>query len=439
MNFFLISLGCPKNLTDSEDFCANLIAHGHNMVFDLAQADTVVINTCAFLASSIKEAKDNIKAALKLKKTGQIKKVLVTGCMVDRLKEAVKEEFPEVDLILSIAEQERIDKLIKKKGEFIKKIPSTLSIPPYKMSLTMPHSGYLKIADGCNNRCAYCAIPYIRGAYRSKSIEDVLEEAKIMAEDGVKEFSLIAQDTTSYGQDLYGKPVLEDLIKKLVKIKKLQRIRIMYAYPHRVTEELAKIMVGEEKVYPYIDIPLQHISDNMLIAMRRHAGKTQTKEALSMLRSTVPGIAIRTNFIVGFPGETEADFEELKAFVSEFKFDNVGIFEFFREPGTPAYDMKPQITAAVKKERADILATAQSRAIDEINKNLIGKEIEVISDSEILGRTYKDAPDIDGTVLFTEAVKPGTIFKAEITAAEGYQRTAKPINKKTASKKTKAK
>lgn len=427
MNFFLISLGCPKNLTDSEDFCANLISHGHKMVFDLNLADAVIINTCAFLASSIKEAKDNIKAALKLKAEGKIKKIIVTGCMVDRLKTAVKEEFPEIDLILSISEQARMDKLIKKEGEFIKKIQTSLSLSPYKMMLTLPHSAYLKVADGCNNRCAYCAIPYIRGNYRSKSMEDVLEEAKIMAEDGVKEFSLIAQDTTSYGQDLYGKPQLEKLIKKLVKIKKLERIRIMYAYPHRVSRELAEIMAGEEKLYPYIDIPLQHISDKMLKAMRRHAGAAQTKEVLSMLRETVPGIAIRTNFIVGFPGETEADFEELKSFVADFKFDNIGIFEFFREPGTPAYDMKPQISAKIKKDRAEVLAFVQSRVIDEINKKLIGSEVEVISDGETSGRTYKDAPDIDGTVEFTSPVEAGRIFKGEIVAAEGYKRVVKPL------------
>ncbi|MGN0022898.1 MAG: 30S ribosomal protein S12 methylthiotransferase RimO [Elusimicrobiaceae bacterium] len=427
MNFFLISLGCPKNLTDSEDFCANLISHGHKMVFDLNLADAVIINTCAFLASSIKEAKDNIKAALKLKAEGKIKKIIVTGCMVDRLKTAVKEEFPEIDLILSISEQARMDKLIKKEGEFIKKIQTSLSLSPYKMTLTLPHSAYLKVADGCNNRCAYCAIPYIRGNYRSKSMEDVLEEAKIMAEDGVKELSLIAQDTTSYGQDLYGKPQLEKLIKKLVKIKKLERIRIMYAYPHRVSRELAEIMAGEEKLYPYIDIPLQHISDKMLKAMRRHAGAAQTKEVLSMLRETVPGIAIRTNFIVGFPGETEADFEELKSFVADFKFDNIGIFEFFREPGTPAYDMKPQISAKIKKDRAEALAFVQSRVIDEINKKLIGSEVEVISDGETSGRTYKDAPDIDGTVEFTSPVEAGRIFKGEIVAAEGYKRVVKPL------------
>ncbi len=429
MNFFLISLGCPKNLTDSEDFCANLIAHGHKLVFDLQEADGIIINTCGFLASSVKEAKDNIKAALKLKKKGQIKKLIVTGCMVDRLKSEVKAEFPDIDLVLSISEQPKIDKLINRKGEYIKPIQDKIIPSPYKMTLTAPHSAYLKIADGCNNRCAYCAIPYIRGKYRSKTMEDIVAEARLMARGGVKEFSVIAQDTTSYGQDLYGKPQLEKLLKKLVKIKNLERIRIMYAYPHRVTKELAEIMAGEEKIYSYIDIPLQHISDSMLKAMRRHCGAAQTKEVLSMLKETVPDIAIRTNFIVGFPGETEKDFEELKDFVSDFKFDNVGVFEFFREPGTPAYEMKGQIPARVKKERAAILESVQSRVVDAINKKLVATEIEVISDSPTFGRTYKDAPDIDGTVEFTSPVETGKIFNARIVSAAGYKRLAEPIIK----------
>lgn len=429
MNFFLISLGCPKNLTDSEDFCANLIAHGHKLVFDLQEAEGIIINTCGFLASSVKEAKDNIKAALKLKKKGQIKKLIVTGCMVDRLKGEVKTEFPDIDLVLSISEQPKIDKLINKKGEYIKTIQDKIIPSPYKMTLTAPHSAYLKIADGCNNRCAYCAIPYIRGKYRSKTVEDIIAEARIMARAGVKEFSVIAQDTTSYGQDLYGKPQLEKLLKKMVKIKNLERIRIMYAYPHRVTKELAEIMAGEDKIYPYIDIPLQHISDNMLKAMRRHCGASKTKEVLAMLRETVPDIAIRTNFIVGFPGENEKDFEELKDFVSDFKFDNVGVFEFFREPGTPAYEMKGQIPARVKKERAAALESVQSRVVDEINKKLVGAEIEVISDSATFGRTYKDAPDIDGRAEFTAPVEAGKIFKAKVISAEGYKRVVEPIIK----------
>ncbi len=251
MNFFLISLGCPKNLTDSEDFCARLLAHGHNLVFDVKDADAVLINTCGFLASSVKEAEENIKYALKLKNAGKIKKVFVTGCMVERLGKSVLKKFPKIDLAFSIKAQDNIENILGKKGSLLPTISKTLHAPEFKMGLTLPHTAYLKIADGCNNRCSYCTIPFIRGIYRSKPLEEVLEEAKIMAASGVKEISLIAQDTTSYGQDLYGKPQLEKLLKKLVKIKGLERFRIMYAYPHRVTKELAKIMAGEEKIYPY--------------------------------------------------------------------------------------------------------------------------------------------------------------------------------------------
>ena len=425
MNFFLISLGCPKNLTDSEDFCARLLANGHNLVFNIKQADAVIINTCGFLSSSVKEAEENIKYALKLKKQNKIKKVFVTGCMVERLGKSVGEKFPDIDLTFSIKAQDNIENILTKKGTVLPKLTRTLHAPEYKMNLTLPHTAYLKIADGCNNRCSYCTIPFIRGIYRSKPLEDVLEEAKIMAKSGVKEISLIAQDTTSYGQDLYSKPELEKLLKKIVKIKGLERFRIMYAYPHRVTKELAKIIAGEEKIYPYLDLPLQHISAPILKAMNRHCGPEQIKEVLTMLRQTVKNIAIRTNFIVGFPGETEEQFEELKTFVKDFKFDNVAVFEYFRERGASSYNFKKQISADVKRRRALELEAVQSRIIDEINKKLIGKNIEIIADTPTLGRTYKDAPDIDGTVSFDKPVEPGKIFKAKIISAIGYQRKAK--------------
>lgn len=427
MNFYLISLGCPKNLTDSENFSARLLANGHKIVFKEEDADIIIINTCGFLSSAIKEAKDNIKYALKLKKKGIVKKVAITGCMVDRLKEQVSDEFKEADLIFSISKQDAIEKIINKKGFLYSPIQRELFMPQYKLSLTAPHSAYLKIADGCNNRCAYCAIPFIRGNYRSKTIEEVVAEAKLLAKNGAKEISLIAQDTTSYGQDLYGKPELVKLLKKLIKIKDICRLRIMYAYPHRVSKELADLMANEEKIFSYLDIPLQHISAGILKNMNRHCGPEKIKETLNMLKERVANIAIRTNFIVGFPGETDADFKELLNFVKEYEFDNVGVFEFFREPGTVAYDMKKQIPARVKKERALELNKAQSRVVDKINKKLVGSVVEVISDSETLGRTYRDAPDIDGNLTFEKPVQPGQIFKAKIIKAKGYQRVAKKI------------
>ncbi|MDR0734365.1 MAG: 30S ribosomal protein S12 methylthiotransferase RimO [Elusimicrobiota bacterium] len=424
MKFYLISLGCPKNLTDSEDFCARLAAKGHKMVFTPQGADIIIINTCGFLSSALKEARENIKTALELKQNGIVKKVAVTGCMVERLKDEVKKEFPALDLVFSVAQQQRIEEIINGRAQLITPIQNDLHIPRYKMTLTLPHTAYLKAADGCNNRCAYCAIPAIRGPYRSKPEEEVVAEARLMTQNGVKELSLIAQDTTSYGQDLYGKPRLERLLKKLVKIKDLQRIRIMYAYPHRVSRELADIMAAEEKIFPYLDIPLQHISDNILKAMNRRCGAGVIKKVLDMLKKTVPNIALRTNFITGFPGETQKDFNELKKFVKDYQFDNIGIFEYHRELGTPAYDMPGQIPAAVKKQRARELAQAQSRVVDKLNKALVGQTIEVISDTPSRGRTYKDAPDIDGALIFSRPVRAGRIFKAKIIKAKGYRRTA---------------
>lgn len=426
MKFYLISLGCPKNLTNSEEFSARLLAHGHQLVFSPEKADEIIINTCGFIASAVKEAKSEIRYALKLKKQGIVKKVAVTGCLVERFKEQVAKEFPEIDTLFSIGAQEKIEDTLQARGTLLDPLPSSLYLPKYKMSLTAPHTAYLKIADGCNNRCAYCTIPFIRGNYRSKPMEDIVREARLMSQNGVKEISLIAQDTTSYGMDLYGKVQFLPLLEKLLKIRGLGRLRIMYAYPHRMTREIARLMASTDKIFHYVDIPLQHIADPVLKRMNRHCDGAQIRRTLDMLKKEVPDISLRTNFIVGFPGETKKDFNELKKFVSEYEFDNMGVFEYFREKGTAAYDMK-QIPAMVKHERARELEEVQSRVIDKINKRLIGTTLETIADGEDFGRTYKDAPDIDGKVTFTHSVKPGTIFKARVVAAQGYEREVEPI------------
>ena len=305
-------------------------------------------------------------------------------------------------------------------------LANALYIPEYKMTLTATHTAYLKIADGCNYRCAYCTIPFIRGAYRSKPMEQIVQEARLLTQNGVKEISLIAQDTTSYGVDLYKKPSLTDLLKKLLKIRGLGRLRIMYAYPNLVTQELADLMAGEEQIFHYLDIPLQHIADPVLKNMNRQCDGKKIKDTLDMLKKTVPDISLRTNFIVGFPQETQKDFNELKKFVREYEFDNMGVFEYFREKGTPAYEMK-QIPAAVKHQRARELEETQSRVIDKINKRLVGAEMEVIADGADFGRTYKDAPDIDGKVTFTKPVPPGCIFYGRVVAAQGYEREIEPL------------
>lgn len=426
MKFFLISLGCPKNLTNSEEFSARLLAHGHQLVFTPQEADTVIINTCGFISSAVKEGTEEIRHALELKRQGVIKRVAVTGCMVDRYREQMAKDFPEADTVFSIAAQDHVEDLIGQDGLFLESLANALYIPEYKMTLTATHTAYLKIADGCNYRCAYCTIPFIRGAYRSKPMEQIVQEARLLTQNGVKEISLIAQDTTSYGIDLYKKPSLTDLLKKLLKIRGLGRLRIMYAYPNLVTQELADLMTGEEHIFHYLDIPLQHIADPVLKNMNRQCDGKKIKDTLDMLKKTVPDISLRTNFIVGFPQETQKDFNELKKFVREYEFDNMGVFEYFREKGTPAYEMK-QIPAAVKHQRARELEETQSRVIDKINKRLVGAEMEVIADGADFGRTYKDAPDIDGKVTFTKPVPPGCIFYGRVVAAQGYEREIEPL------------
>ncbi len=426
MKFYVISLGCPKNLTNSEEFSARLIAKGHKMVFLPQQADEIIINTCGFIASAVKEAKAEIRYALELKAKGVVKKVAVTGCLVERFKEQIANEFPQLDTVFSLAAQEQVEQALRQHGTILEPLPTSLYLPSYKMSLTAPHTAYLKVADGCNNRCAYCTIPFIRGRYRSKPVQDVLREAKLMIAEGVKEISLIAQDTTSYGIDLYGKPQLLELLEKLLKLKGLGRLRIMYGYPHRVTREIARLMASTDKIFHYIDIPLQHIADPVLKRMNRHCDGAQIRRTLDMLKKEVPDISLRTNFIVGFPGETKKDFKELKKFVNEYEFDNMGVFEYFREKGTAAYDMK-QIPAAVKHQRAGELIDVQSRVIDRINKRLLGTTLEAIADGPDFGRTYKDAPDIDGRVTFTRPVKVGSIFKARVVDAQGYERVLEPL------------
>ena len=419
-------MGCPKNLTNSEEFSARLLAHGHQLVFTPQEADTVIINTCGFISSAVKEGTEEIRHALELKRQGVIKRVAVTGCMVDRYREQMAKDFPEADTVFSIAAQDHVEDLIGQDGLFLESLANALYIPEYKMTLTATHTAYLKIADGCNYRCAYCTIPFIRGAYRSKPMEQIVQEARLLTQNGVKEISLIAQDTTSYGIDLYKKPSLVALLKKLLKIRGLGRLRIMYAYPNLVTQELADLMAGEEHIFHYLDIPLQHIADPVLKNMNRQCDGKKIKDTLDMLKKTVPDISLRTNFIVGFPQETQKDFNELKKFVREYEFDNMGVFEYFREKGTPAYEMK-QIPAAVKHQRARELEETQSRVIDKINKRLVGAEMEVIADGADFGRTYKDAPDIDGKVTFTKPVPPGCIFYGRVVAAQGYEREIEPL------------
>ncbi|MGB2578646.1 ribosomal protein S12 methylthiotransferase [Elusimicrobium simillimum] len=426
---FTISLGCSKNLTDTEEILGNLLHKRHTLVASEADADTIIINTCAFIKPARQEADREIKRASRLKAKGKVKTLIVAGCLTHKEGKTLPAKYPLVDAFIGLNEIEKVDKVLKTPKHSFNCAPTMIAAPKFKLQLTVPHSAYLKVADGCNNCCAYCTIPSIRGRFRSKTVDEIVTEAKAMAANGVKEISLIAQDTTAYGQDIYGKPSLVKLLRKLVKIKGVEWYRIMYAYPETVTEELLKFIAENPKICRYIDMPLQHIADPVLKAMRRRSGSAEIKEKIKMIRKYVPEMALRTNFIAGFPGETDGDFGELKKFVKDTKFDNVGVFAYSKEDGTAAAIMKNQIPKAVKNARAEELVTAQSRVVDANNKKLKGKIITVLLDSPNSGRSQADSPDIDGRVYIEgkSKYKAGDFVKVKITRAQGYNRFGKIV------------
>lgn len=429
-NVYVISLGCPKNLADTEEILGGLLANGYALALKEDGADTVLINTCAFLASARAEADAEIKRAEKLKKQDKILTLAVAGCLVEKEGAKLLKKYPGVDAFIGMADIPNSARIIDNKKSHFPPKPATLNAAAYKLPLTLPHSAYLKISDGCNNRCAYCLIPSIRGAQRSKPVKDVLKEARALVKNGAKEISLIAQDTTAYGTDLYGGPRLSELLKELVKIKGLSWIRIMYAYPEKVTEELLSFINENKKMCKYLDMPLQHISQPVLKAMARRSTEAQIREKMELIRRVSPGIALRTNFITGFPGETEKDFAKLKMFIEQESFNNVAVFPYSKEAGTPAAEMKNQVPQKIKLLRARILEEAQSRVVDDLNKDIINKTIEVIIDAAVpggyMGRGHADAPDVDGGVYVKTArkLKPGAIVNVRVTKAHGYLKEA---------------
>jgi ribosomal protein S12 methylthiotransferase len=423
-----------------------LVAAGYELTDDETEADTVLINTCAFLNSAVKESEAEINRFISLKKNGRISKIAVTGCLVEREKDLLPNRFPQIDAFVGINALDRITSALNGKNRYI--LPATLPLnsPRLKARLTAPHTAYLKIADGCDNRCSYCAIPRIRGPFRSKPLEEVVEEAGNLTASGAREISLIAQDTTSYGMDRYGRPMLYKLLKALAVLPDLAWLRILYAYPEKLSLEILRLMRDERNICHYLDMPLQHISDNVLKKMNRRSTERYIRAKLASVKKLAPDIAFRTNFIVGFPGETEKDFEKLVAFVSETGFDNLGVFAYSREPGTPAAGYPGQVPEKVKIARMNELVSVQSRVVDKKNSALIGKTVKVIMDSPTFGRTYRDAPEIDGKVEVltgaarqtkkqsgkppvanrgvcpAPALKTGEFVKVKITGASGYLR-----------------
>lgn len=429
----MISLGCPKNQVDAEHMLAMMDAEGWEIVDYIDGCDVVIVNTCGFIDDAKKEAIENILDMVELKKEGVISKIIVTGCLAQRYKEEIVKEIPEVDAVVGIGANGDIIKTVEEvmSGvDTIEKYPPQCELPleGQRILTTPQYWAYLKIGEGCSNRCTYCTIPSIRGNMRSRSMENVIDEAKQLAELGVKELILIAQDTTSYGLDLYGELKLPELLNELCKIDSIEWIRLLYCYPDRITDELIETMKNQEKIVNYIDLPLQHADDKILKAMNRRGDQALIRSVISKLRSEIPDVVIRTTFIVGFPGEGEEEFETLAEFVNEIEFDRLGVFTFSPQEGTPAYDMDNQVEDDVKTRRGEVIMQDQYSIMEEKNNEKIGKTYKVVvedydgySDS-YTGRTYMDAPEIDGLVKFTshKDLDIGDFVDVEIFDIEDY-------------------
>lgn len=435
----MISLGCPKNQVDAEIMLARLTDEDYTLTADAGLADVVVINTCGFIEDAKKESIENILEMAQLKKEGKIKGIVVTGCLAERYFKEMKTEFPEVNCILSVGSAGAIVEAVKAAYENkklnIESKPEELEISGKRVKTTLPFYSYLKIAEGCNNRCSYCIIPYLRGKYRSRPMEELVDEAKQLAEGGVKELILVAQDTTRYGEDLYKKDALPDLLLELCKIEKLKWIRILYCYPDKVTDELIDVMAQQEKIVKYIDLPIQHVSPNIVAAMNRRDSMEDLEVLINKLRSKIPQITLRTTLIVGFPGETQDDFAQLEEFVKKIKFDRLGVFTYSQEEGTPAAEMPGQIDEEVKKRRQEIIMETQSQIVEAKNNSVIGNTIEVLCEGYdryaecCFGRSAADAPEIDGKVFFTAKKRPaaGRFVKVKITDVCDYDLTGEMI------------
>ncbi|WP_308619867.1 30S ribosomal protein S12 methylthiotransferase RimO [uncultured Eubacterium sp.] len=426
----MISLGCPKNQVDGEALLAKLAQAGCQIVNEIENSDVMIVNTCGFIEDAKREAIDAILEVAQYKEAGLISAIVVTGCLAERYQDEILKEMPEVDAVIGIGANSDIVKVCDKAlcGIKTSNFPNKCYLPldGERMLSTPPHWAYLKIAEGCDNRCAYCAIPGIRGDFRSRTIESVVDEAKSLVNRGVKEIILVAQDTTKYGQDLYGEYSLDKLLKELVKIDGLEWIRLFYCYPQRITDSLIDVIANEDKVCKYIDIPLQHSDATVLKNMNRVGDGNDYRVLLNKMREAIPGLALRTTFMVGFPGETDKQFENLCEFVKDMKFDKMGCFTFSPEEDTPAFDMENQIDEDVKKRRQEVLMNAQFFITEASNKSRVGNVYKVIVDSfadgKYTGRSYMDSPEIDSGIIFTSNKKLniGDFVDVKITDFDGY-------------------
>ncbi len=410
MKIFFVSLGCDKNLVDSEMMIGMLAEKGHVITDDEKEAEVVVVNTCCFILDAKQESIDTILQMAELKKTGNMKVLIVTGCLGERYREEIQTEIPQVDAILGTNSfdliAETIDEVMEgKKQNHFRDIQDIPVHGKKRMVTTGGHYAYLKIAEGCDKHCTYCIIPKIRGDFRSVPMEVLLAEAEKLAEDGVKELILVAQETTVYGKDLYGKKSLPELLKKLAAIEGLQFIRLLYCYPEEITPELIQVIKEELNICHYLDMPIQHASDNVLRRMGRRTNNEQLRNIITTLRKEIPDICLRTTLITGFPGETAKDFAILKDFVKEMRFDRLGVFPYSAEEGTPAAKMKKQVPSFIKKARRNTIMKMQQQIAFEKAEEMIGRKLEVLIEGKLpeegvfIGRTYKDAPNVDGMIF----------------------------------------
>lgn len=433
MNVLFISLGCDKNLVDSEVMIGLLADRGYQMTDDETQADVIVINTCCFIHDAKEESIQTILEMAEYKKTGTLKALIVTGCLAQRYQNEILEEIPEVDEVLGTTSYDKIVDAIQealegKSGVRIGDIDA-LPLPETKRLVTTGgHFAYLKIAEGCDKHCTYCIIPKIRGNYRSVSMERLVKEAQALAEDGVKELILVAQETTIYGVDLYGEKSLHRLLRELCKISGIRWIRILYCYPEEIDDNLIQVMKEEPKICHYLDLPIQHASTEILGRMGRRTSREDLEEIIGKLRREIPDIAIRTTLITGFPGETKEQHEELMDFVDQMEFDRLGVFTYSPEEGTPAAEMEDQIPEEVKEDRQAELMELQQEIAFDLAEDMIGREVLVMIEGKVadenayVGRTYKDAPNVDGLIFVNtdEELMSGDFARVKVTGAAEY-------------------
>ena len=427
-----ISLGCSKNLVDTEVMLRRLYDGGYEITPDETEAQIIVVNTCGFIESAKQESIDNILDVAWLKKHGKCKHIIATGCLVERYRDEVMKEMPEIDALIGVGSLEKITEACdavmrgEKYSSFLDKESSPLG--GERILTTPEYTAYLKVGEGCDNRCTYCAIPLIRGKMRSRTIEDIVKEAKELETLGVKELNLIAQDTTRYGLDLYGEYKLADLVREICRETEIPWIRLLYCYPDKITDDLIEEMRNNDRLLSYMDIPIQHISDSVLARMNRHGGRELIERAIKRLRHRVPDVVLRTTAMVGFPGESEDDFRELCEFVKQTKFERFGAFTYSPEEGTAAAEFDGAVDEQVKQDRYDILMQTQLTVTEEQNQKKIGHTFKVLCEgfdtvAEVhYGRSYADAPDVDAKIYFTAKtrVPEGAFVQVKITEAVDY-------------------